>query len=80
MVVRVVVHKVTKDIEMFCAGAGVKLVRVFSVVCGGSNHNATDGVGRQARKGVRGRVGNTRDVRDIQVEHANVRKPSNVKG
>ena len=58
----------------------VKLVRVFPVVGGGSNHRATEGSGSQARSGVRGRVGNPGDVRDIQVKHANVRKPSNVTG
>ena len=43
MMVRVVVHEVTRCIEVFCASAGVKLVRVFPVVGGGSNHSETKG-------------------------------------
>ena len=76
--VRVRVDEGSRSIEIVCASAGVKRVRVFSVVGGGTNHRTTEGEGRQAREAVRGRVGNPGDVRDIQVKHANVRKPSNV--
>ena len=80
VMVRVRVDEVSRSIEMVCASAGVKLVRVFPVVGVGTNHTTTEGGGRQAGDGVRGRVGNPVDVRDIQVKHANVRKPSNVTG
>ena len=39
IVVHVGVYEVTRGIEMFCASAVVKLVRVFSVVGGGIQSN-----------------------------------------
>ena len=80
MMVRVGFREVTRGIEILCASAGVKLVRVFPVVGWGSNHSAAEGGGRQSINGVRGPVGNTRGVRDIQVEYANVRKPETLTG
>ena len=58
VMVRVRVDEGSRSIEMVCASAGVKLVRVFPVVGVGTNHRTTESVGRQAREGVRGRVGN----------------------
>ena len=58
VMVRVRVYEGSRSIEMVCASAGVKILRVFPVVGGGTNHRTTEGGGRQAREGVRDRVDN----------------------